>query len=290
MTGRNTRSLDDIAADIHALERSSIFDIGERLIEAEAVCDHGQWLPWLEQHFEWSDDTARRYMSAARLVLKFCKLRNLPLPASTIYGLAELDEHQAEAVGALTEATANGKRISIKQGRRIIQTVCLQARFGDYPEVTLDALDAITHNDGCCTHPNFALGWRKLDDSVSFHFDPEQQQEVAAALKASKPTTEEAGITLIRSFKEKFDAAIVEPGTVEIDAAAEPVEIDNDAADDGEPVEIDDDDGQVATRRNGGETQCDGRLAHPALLVDDRQRRHRRITLAVAAQKGVGGL
>ena len=55
-------------------------------------------------------------------------------------------------------------------------------------------------------------------------------------------------------------------------------------------IEIDDDDGQVATRRNGGETQCDGRLAHPALLVDHRQRRHRRITLAVAAQKGVGGL
>ncbi len=39
---------------------------GELLIEAKAEAGHGNWLPWLEQNFEGSEDTAQVYMKLAR--------------------------------------------------------------------------------------------------------------------------------------------------------------------------------------------------------------------------------
>jgi Protein of unknown function (DUF3102) len=56
---KNARSLDTIAADINKLERASVFDKGELLIEAnEQLCEkHGEWLNWLREQFDYSDDT-----------------------------------------------------------------------------------------------------------------------------------------------------------------------------------------------------------------------------------------
>ena len=39
---------------------------GQALIEARRLCVHGEWLPWLEEHFPASRRTAERYMSIAR--------------------------------------------------------------------------------------------------------------------------------------------------------------------------------------------------------------------------------
>lgn len=39
---------------------------GERLIEARDAVPHGQWLPWLREHCQMSDRTARVYMQLAR--------------------------------------------------------------------------------------------------------------------------------------------------------------------------------------------------------------------------------
>lgn len=39
---------------------------GEALIQAKASLAHGEWLPWLEEKFEGSEDTAQGYMKIAR--------------------------------------------------------------------------------------------------------------------------------------------------------------------------------------------------------------------------------
>jgi hypothetical protein len=41
-----------------------VIEIGRRLTDAKARCGHGNWLPWLEREFGWSDSTALRYMQA----------------------------------------------------------------------------------------------------------------------------------------------------------------------------------------------------------------------------------
>jgi Protein of unknown function (DUF3102) len=39
---------------------------GEKLIEAKSLVRHGEWLPWLEQHFEFTRQTAAAYMRLAK--------------------------------------------------------------------------------------------------------------------------------------------------------------------------------------------------------------------------------
>lgn len=41
-----------------------VIEIGRRLTDAKARCGHGNWLPWLEREFGWSDSTALRYIQA----------------------------------------------------------------------------------------------------------------------------------------------------------------------------------------------------------------------------------
>ena len=74
------RSLEVIADDIRALERSNAFTIGALLAEAREDAEYGKWSEWLESEFDWSEDTARNYIAAHRLGEQFRTVRNLPLP------------------------------------------------------------------------------------------------------------------------------------------------------------------------------------------------------------------
>ena len=77
MKKQNTRSLGAIADDIHKIERTNIFDIGDLLIEAKAQCEHGDWLDRVDAEFDWSVDTAENYMKVAGLASKFRNFRNI---------------------------------------------------------------------------------------------------------------------------------------------------------------------------------------------------------------------
>src|SRR5262245_43715695 len=82
------------AVEIRRLGRRLIDDlieIGRRLTDAKTHA-RGHWLNWLEHEFGWSDDTARRYMQLYQFAqenFEFRKLRNLQLPASGLYLLAQ---------------------------------------------------------------------------------------------------------------------------------------------------------------------------------------------------------
>jgi DUF3102 family protein len=102
------RSLDVIAADIHQLQRNSIFDTGDLLIEAKDQLDHGRFLDWLDSEFDWSHATAANYMNAARLAAKFLTVRNLPIPARVLYELDPDDEDLPKIIAALEKACEHG--------------------------------------------------------------------------------------------------------------------------------------------------------------------------------------
>lgn len=51
---------------------------GEALIEAKAQLRHGEWLPWVADNFDASEDTAERYMNVAR---NSARVRNLEEPS-----------------------------------------------------------------------------------------------------------------------------------------------------------------------------------------------------------------
>src|SRR5262249_53665886 len=88
----NVRSLDAIAKDIHRRKRDDLSAVGNPRREAKATCRQGEWLPWLKEEFGWSEDSAERYMSVARLGERFRPLRNLLLPKTVFYYLVKQDK------------------------------------------------------------------------------------------------------------------------------------------------------------------------------------------------------
>lgn len=56
------RDIDEIARQ-HAVRSAT--DIGEKLIEAKALVDHGEWASWLKQNVNYSQSTANNFMRVA---------------------------------------------------------------------------------------------------------------------------------------------------------------------------------------------------------------------------------
>ena len=50
---------------------ADVIEIGRRLTEMKKLCGHGNWLPWLEREFGWTDRHALNYTRAYELSLKF---------------------------------------------------------------------------------------------------------------------------------------------------------------------------------------------------------------------------
>lgn len=77
----------DMARDINAITGEileakrvggeAILTIGQRLIEAKAMLEHGEWLPWLNEKVEFSQQTANRFMRLAKEWTNYSALSNL---------------------------------------------------------------------------------------------------------------------------------------------------------------------------------------------------------------------
>jgi hypothetical protein len=179
------RDLDAIAADIHQLERRTVFETGALLAEAKAVCEFGAWLNWLDAEFNWSHDTAMRYIGAYRLADKFRTVRNLLLPSRIIYELGRnVDDPDLPAIiEALAAATkGRSKTISVDNAEDVIRITRARREYGDYPDATLMALKEI---DG----------------------EPWAAQAVAD-LKAERPTTDEAAAAIVDPFHQAHLASL----------------------------------------------------------------------------------
>jgi hypothetical protein len=144
---RNRRPLDEIAAEICALQRLNVFAIGALLLEAKET-HPGEFLDWLhenEQEFG-SVSSAERYMDAARLAARFVNLTNLKVAKTTIYALVAFDKDHPKlteiAIGTLAAQT-KGARLRADDAKEIMDLVRLRAKFGSHPDATLNGLERI---------------------------------------------------------------------------------------------------------------------------------------------------
>jgi hypothetical protein len=81
----------------------NIIKIGEHLTAARDVCGHGNWQPWLEREFGWTDETARNFMHVFELA-KAKRVWNLNLPLRSLYLLARPSTSEAVRQEALDRA------------------------------------------------------------------------------------------------------------------------------------------------------------------------------------------
>ena len=108
---------------LHDLERrtsESIIEMGQHLIEVKAAIGHGNFLPWLEAEFGWSDRVAAHLMNVA---VKFENFSNLEsVSPSALYVLAAPstpDEVRVE----FTELAALGQKVTHKDVKAAIKEV-----------------------------------------------------------------------------------------------------------------------------------------------------------------------
>jgi hypothetical protein len=180
MSERNARPLDKIADDIFKLERKSIFEIGDLLLEARAQCEHGEWMTWLEQ-FGWSWDTADRYAAVAELGSKFRKLRILKVPATILYDLVDRGDDIPVIIEELLKH-ATTKHLSSRDAQRVINIGTGRHYFGDYPDATLVQLAQLSNCQPWC-------------------------QKAIAALKERKPGSDESARAIVDEIKQAHYAA-----------------------------------------------------------------------------------
>ena len=64
--GRSIETITDEILDLKQTAGEAILEIGNRLIEAQTMLSHGEWLTWLTERVEFSPRTAQRFMRLSR--------------------------------------------------------------------------------------------------------------------------------------------------------------------------------------------------------------------------------
>ena len=97
---------------------AEVIEIGGRLTECKRICGHGNWLPWLDREFGWTEMTATRFINVYEMG-KSNKLLDLELPVSSLYMLAA-PSTPAEARDEILERAQCGEPVSGTEVKRII--------------------------------------------------------------------------------------------------------------------------------------------------------------------------
>lgn len=121
--------LDEHAAIIRWLGKKAIHDIieiGRRLSEAKKIAGHGNWLPWLEKEFGWTEQTALNFMRVHELA-KSKNFLDLNLPVSALYLLAAPGT-PTEAIDAVIERAEAGEKVSHRDVKAEIKAANIKFR------------------------------------------------------------------------------------------------------------------------------------------------------------------
>jgi N6-adenosine-specific RNA methylase IME4 len=96
-----------------------VIEIGRRLAECKERCGHGNWLPWLETEFGWTDRTALNFMRMYEDSLKSETVSDLPLPMRSLYLLVAPSTPQSARTEVKDRAEV-GKRLKHSEVQAII--------------------------------------------------------------------------------------------------------------------------------------------------------------------------
>lgn len=110
------------AGAIRALGKNlvrDVIEIGRHLTDAKKLCRHGDWLPWLEREFGWSEMTAQKWMRVYKMTSKSKPGLDLALDLSSLYALAA-PSTPAEVRAEIAERVDSGEQITQEDVQRAI--------------------------------------------------------------------------------------------------------------------------------------------------------------------------
>src|SRR5262245_13527098 len=98
---------------------ADVIEIGRLLTECKRICGHGNWLPWLEREFKWTEMSATRFMNVYEMS-QSNNLLDLELPISGLYLLAAPSTPQ-EARDEIIDRAQAGETIPVAETKRVIE-------------------------------------------------------------------------------------------------------------------------------------------------------------------------
>lgn len=111
------------AASIRKLNecaKMAVVEIGKHLIEMKEVLGHGNFLPWIESEFRWSERAARNFMQVAE-AFKSAKFADLAIDTSALYVLAAPSTPEPVRAQMIERAEA-GERITHSMARSAVNS------------------------------------------------------------------------------------------------------------------------------------------------------------------------
>lgn len=157
--------------------REGVIETGKDLILARGRLGHGEWLPWLEHEFGWSERTAYNFISLAEAEAdgKLAPVANLELPLKALYLLAA----PSTPIEAVAERAAQGQSLSLKVVEEEVKAAVVTYTRQPAPRVTRVAhVSYVTEEKQAEAH---RLGQAaKLIDAV--HPVPDREGEVISPI------------------------------------------------------------------------------------------------------------
>jgi Protein of unknown function (DUF3102) len=130
----------DMIRQQHRRALVSIIEIGRLLRECKKLLVHGEWLPWLQREFSWSERTARNYIAIHEcFAAKSANVADLSLDLTTLYLLAA-PSTPPEVRDEVIERARAGEMLSRQQVQRIVRQAKPQppASAQPKPSVTVE--------------------------------------------------------------------------------------------------------------------------------------------------------
>jgi hypothetical protein len=225
-------ALDKYADAIRRLGKqtiANIIEIGRHLTEAKKIAGHGNWLPWLDREFGWTDRTALNFMRVFALSLKSETVSDLDLPVGALYLLAapstpteacEAVIKRAEAgepisTDTVRQAIAKARQQPAKKNRRTIEDFRADIRAkqqSETPEPTsADAAQILDNADAALALDRHAC---RLENGITRalnELDEADQQRLIERLQtflsAMKVVSHDGGAVELPSCRVDADAA-----------------------------------------------------------------------------------
>jgi Protein of unknown function (DUF3102) len=184
-TDLERRRLDELAVTIRTEVEAAKTDfesavqravrVGEALTEAKGLIRHGQWLPWLREHFSISERSAQRYMQLAAKSATVADLPNVRAALGMASGKGRDDEFvQAVAHGSrdfFVRAVAQwrrelGQRPDPPERKKLVK----QIREGEAVVAVLEVVfqlagvPALSHEEHCVRIANLQARRERRDE------------------------------------------------------------------------------------------------------------------------------
>jgi hypothetical protein len=117
---KHAAAIRECAERIRKRSLDELVEIGRHLAEVKKILGHGNFLPWLKHEFDWSEDTAERYIALHALKQQIPHEQNLGL---TVTALAALGRSTTPpgAVDAVVEKVRAGDRPTVSEVRATIR-------------------------------------------------------------------------------------------------------------------------------------------------------------------------